>query len=128
MGWLETRGKLRPQLRAVLESNGWEADVSSYEYLRYRKGGWYPKGGLIRTGGLTISCTITLAYNKLESAPTGYWITLSRPMKSWRPGKRPILRRFKAKLDQDISEEKVLSKIESLYNHEPGRKPPERIQ
>ena len=116
MGWLETRGKLLHQLRGVLEKNGWEPDVSNYEYLRYRKGGWYPKGSLIRTGGLAIHCVITPYHNGGRPSITGYWITFRKPMKSQsRPGQRPKLRRFKAELDQGIQEEMVLSKIESLF-------------
>lgn len=116
MGWLETRGKLLRQLRGVLERNGWEDDIGGYEYLRYRKGGWYPEGELKRKGGLAISCTITPYHEQGRPTMAGYWITLYMPMQSHpKPGQRAKLRRFRTAIDKDIDEEMVLSKIESLF-------------
>lgn len=115
MGWLEARGALLRQLRGVLEGDGWEADVGGYEYLRYRKGGQYPKGGLVRTGGLAICCTITPWYGSGLSV-TGYWITFVIPSKvDWKLGQRNRLRRFRTPIDEDINEVKVLAKIDDLF-------------
>lgn len=121
MGWLETRGKLLRQLRRVLEQNGWEDDIGGYEYLRYRKGGWYPKGALIRTGGLAIGCRITPYHGSSRLRITGYWVTLRIPLKVYpRAGERCKLRRFRTAIDQDINETRVLSKIEELFGEKGG--------
>ncbi len=119
MGWLETRGVLLRQLRGVLEWNGWEADVGGYEYLRYRKGGWYPKGGLIRTGGLAVSCTITPYHSGGRPTITGYWVTLTMPLKDHpKSGERAKLRRFRTLIDEGIDEVKVLAKLDDLFGKE----------
>ena len=116
MDWLETRGKLLRQLRGVLERDGWEEDIGGYEYLRYRKGGWYPEGSLVRTGGLALGCGITPYRGGSGVSITGYWVTFLRPFETYpRPGERCKLRRFRAGIDQDISEDKVLSKLEALF-------------
>ncbi len=119
MGWLETRGALLRQLSGVLERNGWEKDVGGYEYLRYRKGGWYPKGGLVRIGGLPISCIITPYRDLGRPSITGYWVTFTEPLKHHpRRGERTKLRRFRTPIDEGINEAIVLSKIESLFADE----------
>lgn len=119
MGWLETRGKLLRQLREVLEKNGWEPDVSNYEFLRYRKGGWYPKGSLIRIGGLPIACMITPYHDGSRPSITGYWVTFRIPFKTFpRPGERCKLRQFRTAIDKDINEARVFLKIEDLFGCE----------
>lgn len=119
--WLEMRGALLRQLRGVLERDGWEDDIGGYEYLRYRKGGWYSESvlsGMKRTGGLAISCVIT-PYRGSGLSITGYWVTFRIPLKTYpRPGERCKLRRFRTTIDKGINEAMVLSKIESLFGDE----------
>lgn len=117
--WLERRGELLRELRRVLERNGWEDDVGGYEYLRYRKGGWYPKGGLKLKGGLAIGCVITPYHDSTGLSITGYWVTFRIPFTvEPRPGERCKLRRFRTTIGEDINEEMVISKIKDLFGDE----------
>ena len=113
MGWFETRGALLRQLRGVLEWNGWEDDVGNYEYLAYRKGGWYPKDSLMRTGGVMLNCTITPCRPGSRPTITGYWVNFRNPIK--KPDKRRKLRRFRTPIGEGINEAKVLSKLDDLF-------------
>lgn len=104
MGWLETRGALLRQLREVLERDGWEAMITSYEYKKYSK------------AERQVSCKIAPYHDKGRPTMTGYWVTFILPLtRHPRPGERNKIRRFRTPIDEGINETIVLSKIESLF-------------